>query len=164
MDQMKIGSFLKSLRREKGLTQEQVAEEFNVSRRTVTRWETGANLPDLAVLVEIADFYCVELRELFNGERKSEQMDNELKATVKQAAEYTDMEKKKTIKAVTCYLIAGIVALTANLIFDIVDLGETFWAGFAKGSTAGMALCALILALLFVTGKLEKISCAKTRG
>ena len=68
MDQRKIGSFLKKLRNEKGLTQEQAGEQFNVSRRTVTRWETGANMPDLDVLVEIADFYDVDLRELFDGD------------------------------------------------------------------------------------------------
>lgn len=41
MDQKKIGEFLRTLRKEKGLTQEQLAEEFNVSGRTVSRWETG---------------------------------------------------------------------------------------------------------------------------
>ena len=41
MDQQKIGLFLKTLRKEKAITQEQFAEKFNVSRRTVTRWETG---------------------------------------------------------------------------------------------------------------------------
>lgn len=43
MNQIKIGEFLKELRKEKGLTQEQLAEQFNVSRRSVSRWETGNN-------------------------------------------------------------------------------------------------------------------------
>ena len=47
MNQIKIGEFLKELRKEKGLTQEQLAEQFNVSRRSVSRWETGNNMPDL---------------------------------------------------------------------------------------------------------------------
>jgi len=41
MDQQKVGSFLKELRKEKNLTQEQLAEQLNVSGRTVSRWETG---------------------------------------------------------------------------------------------------------------------------
>lgn len=41
MNQIKIGQFLKELRKEKGLTQEQFAEQFNLSRRTVSRWENG---------------------------------------------------------------------------------------------------------------------------
>lgn len=44
MDQVKIGGFLKELRKEKELTQEQLAEKFNVSRRTVSRWENGGSL------------------------------------------------------------------------------------------------------------------------
>ena len=53
MDQMKIGEFIRELRKENGLTQEQLAEQLNVSRRTVSRWETGNNLPDLDVLIEM---------------------------------------------------------------------------------------------------------------
>ena len=51
MDLMKIGTFLQELRKEKGLTQEQLAEQLGVARRTVSRWETGANMPDLDILV-----------------------------------------------------------------------------------------------------------------
>lgn len=43
MDQIKIGAFIKELRKEKGFTQEQLSEQFNVSRRTVSRWETGVS-------------------------------------------------------------------------------------------------------------------------
>ena len=53
MDQVKIGNFLKKLRKEKGITQEQLAEILNVSGRTVSRWETGNNMPDISILVDI---------------------------------------------------------------------------------------------------------------
>lgn len=86
MDQLKIGRFLKDLRKEKGLTQEQLAEQFHVSRRTVSRWETGSNLPDLDILMEMADYYEVDLRELLDGERKSEKMNKELEETVLKVA------------------------------------------------------------------------------
>ena len=55
MDQKKIGGFLKELRNEKNVTQEQLAEVLNVSGRTVSRWETGNNMPDISILVDIAD-------------------------------------------------------------------------------------------------------------
>ena len=57
MDQKEIGRFLKELRKEKGFTQEQIAEKLNVSGRTVSRWETGNNIPDISLLVEIAELY-----------------------------------------------------------------------------------------------------------
>lgn len=61
MDQKKIGVFLKELRKEKELTQEQLAEIVQVSNRTVSRWENGNNMPDLDILIELSDFYEVEL-------------------------------------------------------------------------------------------------------
>ena len=68
MDQRKIGAFLKELRKEKGITQEQMAEELGVSGRTISRWETGSNMPDIGMLVEIAEFYDVSIPEIINGE------------------------------------------------------------------------------------------------
>lgn len=43
MDQIKIGNFIRDLRKEKNLTQEELAEHFSVARRTVSRWETGVS-------------------------------------------------------------------------------------------------------------------------
>ena len=94
MNQQKTGEFLKHLRKDKGLTQEQLAEHFYVSSRTVSRWETGSNMPDLDLLIDLADFYDVDIREIIDGERKSENMDNETKDTLKKVAEYATEEKK----------------------------------------------------------------------
>ncbi len=47
MDQAKIGRFLSELRKEKKITQELLAEKLGIARRTVSRWETGSNLPDI---------------------------------------------------------------------------------------------------------------------
>ena len=161
MDQIKIGSFLKSLRKEKGLTQEQAAEVFCVSRRTVTRWETGTNMPDLDVLIEISDYYGVDLREIFCGERKNEALDENFEVTVKQVAEYSNLEKDKMKKTVQIYLIAGIIAIIANMLLEVFGSRETFWDGLLMGSTTGLGLCSLILALLYITGKLPKVSAFK---
>ena len=94
MDQKKTGLFLRELRKEKELTQEQLAEQFNVSSRTVSRWETGSNMPDLSVLVELSDFYQVDIKEIIDGERKSENMNEETRETLVKVAEYTEEDKK----------------------------------------------------------------------
>ena len=82
MDQVKIGKFLKELRKEKGLTQEQLAEKLNVSNRSISRYETGNNMPDISLLIEIADIFEVSIPEIINGERKSEKMNQEEKAAL----------------------------------------------------------------------------------
>lgn len=74
MNQKMIGGFLKNLRKDKGITQEQFAEIMGVSGRTVSRWETGSNMPDLDILIQIADYYEVEIREILDGEWKNETM------------------------------------------------------------------------------------------
>ena len=51
-------------------------------------------MPDLDLLIELADLYQVDLREILNGERKSERMNEELKETVLQVADYSNEEKK----------------------------------------------------------------------
>ena len=98
MDQQKIGRFIKELRKEKGLTQEKTAEQFQVSRRTVSRWETGSNLPDLDVLIEMADYFEVDLRALLDGERTENRMNKELEETVLKVADYSNEEKNRLMK------------------------------------------------------------------
>ena len=71
MDQIKIGSFLKELRKEKDLTQETLAERLGVSNRTISRWETGSNMPDIGMLVELAEFYSVSIRRSLTEKGKA---------------------------------------------------------------------------------------------
>ena len=90
MDQKKIGRFLKELRKEKNITQEQLAEKIKVSSRTVSRWETGSNMPDISLLAELAELYDVSIPEIIDGERKSENMNEEIKETVLKLSDYTE--------------------------------------------------------------------------
>ena len=163
MDLQKIGVFLKELRNENGMTQERLAEKLNVSRRTVSRWETGTNMPDLDLLIELADMYQVDLRELLSGERKSGQMNKETEETVLQVAEYSNEEKKQSAGIVTIYFVVGILALFLNAAINLAELKDTFWSGFLKGITFGLALGAMILGLLYITGRMEKIRAFKKR-
>ena len=118
MNQQKIGGFLKRLRKETGMTQEQLAERFSVSSRTVSRWETGSNMPDVSMLVELADFYNVDIREIIDGERKSEMMDKETKDTLKKVAEYaTEKEKGTHSKVATAALMILIALYACTVLF-----------------------------------------------
>ena len=98
MNQIKIGEFLKELRKEKGLTQEQLAEQFNVSRRSVSRWETGNNMPDLSMLITLAEYYEVDVKEIIDGKRKSENMNEEMKDTLEKVASYNEMLNLKSMR------------------------------------------------------------------
>lgn len=126
MDQIKVGSFLKELRKEKDFTQENLAEQLRVSNRTISRWETGSNMPDIAMLVEIADFYEVSIPEIINGERKSEIVEQETKETAVAMAEYSHNEMKKgklKVIAVLMAIFGGFIIVSALAIFP----SESSW-------------------------------------
>ena len=163
MNQKKIGTFLQTLRKEQGLTQEQLAEHIGVARRTVSRWETGANLPDLDVLVELSDFYAVDLRELLDGERREQKMDKELEETVLKVAEYSNAGKERIKKVVNAYFVLGILALAVNVAMEVLGLDETFGVGFVKGVSYGIALGAMIMGILYTTGLMERFRAFKMR-
>lgn len=145
MNQIKIGEFLKELRKEKGLTQEQLAEQFNVSRRSVSRWETGNNMPDLDTLIEMADYYEIDLRELLDGERKSEKMNEELKETVLKVAEYSNEDKLKVTRRMHWLFIAGLVAAIIYTILVFTDQADNYWGGLCLGITFGMMIVGVIM-------------------
>lgn len=69
MDMIKIGSFLKQLRKEQGLTQEQLGEKLNTSGKTVSRWETGTYLPPVEMLQQLSELYGLTINELLAGQR-----------------------------------------------------------------------------------------------
>ena len=161
MDQKRTGEFLKQLRKEKNLTQEQLAEKFFISGRTVSRWETGSNMPDLSVLVELADFYDVDLREIIDGERKSENMDNETKETLKKVAEYTEEEKKKLKRRLADMMIGAAVLLVfCVLLFESNGFGGWIPESSCRnmiGFTLGISTATLVVNVLYLFGILDKI-------
>ena len=118
MDLVKIGECLRDLRKEKGLTQEQLAEKLNVSRRTVSRWETGSNTPDLDVLLQLADIYEVDLRSLLNGETIRERMTDETKETVQQIAIFDqEIIKHEKARKIRMWAAAYLVVTVLNFVF-----------------------------------------------
>lgn len=70
MDQEKIGKFIKRLRKEKGLTQEQLGEKLGVNSKAVSKWECGLTMPDVSILNELADILGITTRELLEGKEK----------------------------------------------------------------------------------------------
>lgn len=143
MDMIRLGQNLQILRKEKGLTQEQLAERFNVSRRTVSRWETGTNMPDIDILLDLSEFYDVDLRGLLDGERLYGETENDVRETVLKIAEYST---RKSVRYTKTYKLVGLITLVlllaANFIRGFTVLGMiTVWPY--------LYLCILIAACVF---------------
>lgn len=166
MNQAKIGLLLKELRKEKKLTQEQFAEIFNTSSRSVSRWETGTNLPDLSILVEIADFYDIDIREIIDGERKNE-MNNETKETLTKVAEYAKQDKESLKKRMAGTCAIALLLLIFCAILELSGGLGGFIAektvGYIRDFTLGLSIAILFMNILFLTGRMDAVQTWKRK-
>lgn len=69
MDQIKIGKFIASCRKERGMTQANLAEKLGISDRAISKWETGKSMPDSGIMLELCDLLKINVNELLSGER-----------------------------------------------------------------------------------------------
>lgn len=158
MDQKKTGSFLRELRKEKQLTQEQLAERFGVTSRSVLRWETGSNMPDLSILVELADFYDVDIRDIIDGERKGEDMNKEEKERLQLVADYAETEKNTLLMRLRIFSIVGLVSLIAGLVMLVLGGDNNLPVyDYLMGTLMGVSIGALLVAVFYSTGALENM-------
>lgn len=153
MDQKKIGRFLKELRKEKNITQEQLAEKIKVSSRTVSRWETGSNMPDISLLAELAELYDVSIPEIIDGERKSENMNVEMKDTLMKAAQYATEDKHMQMKKLTGYILSAFGCFLILSGFTVFP-SESGWA--AKFAILGAIIVTVGIFQLLKKRKLLK--------
>lgn len=112
MNQTKIGRFISSMRKEKGLTQRQLADELNISDKTISKWETGKGLPEVALMLPLCEILNITVNELLCGERLAE-------ADYKQKAEEMIMdlmeEKQESKKKIALEIIVVLITLLASI-------------------------------------------------
>lgn len=165
MDQKVIGNFLKKLRKEKGITQEQFAEKLNVSGRTVSRWETGSNMPDISLLVAISEFFDVSISEIINGERRSEIMEEvKEKEVAEKLSDYAEAEKELLLKRARIISIAGLISLLISLFMETISSDSMIPVyEYVEGICWGLSAGSLITMVLYTTGILAKIKEKKSK-
>ncbi len=158
MDQKKVGCFLKDLRREKGLTQEQLAEKFNISNRSVSRWENGKNMPELSLLVELASFYQVGIDEIIDGERKTERGEDKVreKEVAAKIAGYANEQSSRLLRWVRCISLIGIVLMTVLLAIQTFTYQPGI-ASFVCYVLSVLAFASMAVLGLHVNGVLGKM-------
>lgn len=92
MNQEQIGKFIANLRKEKNLTQSELAEKMGVNVKSVSRWENGKTMPDLSMLPMLAKELNVEISELLNGRKMTKDELIELKDTIEKLILYSENE------------------------------------------------------------------------
>lgn len=108
---MNLGEKLFELRKAKNLTQDEVAEKLNVTRQTVSKWETNQSTPDFDKIVPISELFEIGVEELLTGKLKEEkQVEKEEKVLTKQEA------KEKSAKVVSGSIFIYILAVALIMI------------------------------------------------
>ena len=77
MNQIKIGEFISSQRKSKGLTQASLAERLGITDRAVSKWECGKGLPDASIMLELCEILGITVNELLCGEKIEMENKNE---------------------------------------------------------------------------------------
>ncbi len=145
MDQNAIGKFITKKRKEKNLTQEQLAERLGVSNKTISKWETGKCMPDYSIIEALCLELNVTLAELINGEEDEKSIHTYDNQQILKMLEETQVLKKKKLMlfGIVSFLI-GIVYLTLSQLIGGTDVQEML-SGFMFGLSFPLMLLGIAL-------------------
>ncbi len=118
MNQEKIGKFIAELRKEKNLTQEDLANKLGITKNAVSKWERGISMMDVSLLKPVCEILNISIVELLNGERIDEEsIKNKSDDTIKNTIEYSNKRIKKSRIKNIGYTILGILILIVTIFF-----------------------------------------------
>ena len=115
---MSLGEKLLSLRKKKGLSQEEVADLLHVTRQTVSKWETDQSTPDFDKVVPICKLYDISTEELFGEVAVSEKEVINSSNDVVNYREYNQKKALYTTLAVMLYILSIVVIIFFSVVFS----------------------------------------------
>ncbi len=178
MNQVEIGKFIAKCRKEKKLTQAQLAEKLNITDRAVSKWETGKSMPDSSIMLELCEILGITVNELLSGEKidmeSYEKKADENLITLKKKDE-NNMTKNFIISILfSATLLIGImvclicnIAISGNLTWSLIPVSSIVFAwvisfpsiilGKRGIIVSFISLSVFIVPYLFLLGSLLKV-------
>lgn len=126
MNQEKIGKFIAKCRKNKNMTQQQLAEKLGVSDRTIGNWENGRNMPDLSLFKPLCGELNISLNDLMSGEKvKEKDYQEKLEENIINAIDYTNkkIENRNNFIGLILITFGVLISITAVSIFP----SESSW-------------------------------------
>ena len=108
MDQIKIGKFIASKRKEQKMTQVQLAEKLGITDRAVSKWETGKSLPDASIMLQLCGYLKITVNDLLSGEVVS--MENYNERTEKNLIEVIRQKEDADKRLLTIEIVIGLLS------------------------------------------------------
>lgn len=122
MDQVKTGEFIAQMRKEKNLTQNELAEKLNISNKTVSKWETGKGMPEVSLMLPLCEVLGITVNELLSGENITSENYN---AKAEENFISIIKEKEYNKKKITIALIVMAIALACAIaLCSVVEYTE----------------------------------------
>ncbi len=151
MDQLKIGRFIAECRKQKDLTQMQLAEKLGITDKAVSKWERGIAMPDSSIMFELCDILGISVNELLSGEKIDMENNNQKNEQLLLEMAKELEKKSKTIwNAMWIIMTVSIIGLIGGLAIIAFFMPEGPWM-----LVAILALCVVFLIPCFYALKLE---------
>ena len=149
MNQMATGKFISQKRKEKNLTQEQLAEKLGVSNKTVSKWETGKCMPDYSVVKTLCDELEITVAELMDGEKSEEKS-----VRTYDEEQIMDLLKKTQNLEKQKELLYGILLIVMGIALQALShtLGGSNVKDFFSGLLLGISIAEMLVGI-YVVGK-----------
>lgn len=117
MNQLKIGQFIASRRKDLNLTQAQLADKLHITDRAVSKWETGKSLPDASIMLELCSILKITVNDLLSGEVVD--MENYKEKSEKMLLEMVKEKEERDRMLLKAEIIAGVASIIPLLIATI---------------------------------------------
>ncbi|MBQ7769656.1 MAG: helix-turn-helix transcriptional regulator [Clostridia bacterium] len=149
MDQKQTGKFIAEMRRERNLTQKELADRLCISDKTVSKWECGGGFPEVGLILSLCDELGVTANELLSGKRltDTEYKKNAEENIVRLMAEKKDI-KRKIILVSIVVLVTIIIAVTFGMIASYVDMSAGWRIALIVSSLVVIAIGVTIAIVL----------------
>lgn len=150
MNQKSIGEYIATKRKEKNLTQEQLAEKLNVSNKSISKWENGKCMPDYSIIEKLCLELSISLNELMDGKDTAQGTlkvcdDNQLLDLLRRTQE---LEKQKEVLYGILLIVLGIASNSMSKTISGNDVKD-----FIAGLLMGLAIVEMIAGIVIIGKK-----------
>ncbi len=150
MNQEKIGRFLSELRKEQGMTQQQLADAIGVSNKTVSKWECGKGMPEISSITPLCQALQINVNELLSGERLPEDgYSKKAEENMMNLIQETEISKKKSRNSLSIILVT-IIAVILGVGLIVISNGGTSMGQMLLDMPTLLPM--LIITILFLLG------------
>ena len=151
MDQLKIGKFIAECRKQKQLTQLQLADKLGITDKAISKWERGIAMPDASIMLELCDILCISVNELLNGERiNMENSNKKNEQLLLDMAKELETKNKIIWSSMWAIMIVSMTALIAGIFIAAFLIPEGIWQ-----LVTIIGICIVFLIPCFYALKLE---------